>query len=370
MDLTVSVCVIAYNEQDTLPGILSDILSQTYPHSKTQIILVNSNSEDNTRKVMDEFAESNSDKYISIDVLDNEKRLQASGWNVALKNAIGNVIIRIDAHASIPIDFVAKNIAVIEGGENISGGSRPNIIINPTPMKETLLLAESSMFGSSAASYRRGSSEKKYINSLFHGAYRREVFETVGGFDESLGRTEDNEIHYRIRQAGFKLCLSPDIISYQHARVTLSKMLSQKYGNGKWIGLTLGVCPKCFSIFHFVPFCFVLAIIACIILSITAAINGIMLFNLPSFLLGGLYLLADIAMTVMAIIPVKKHPSQLLLLIIFPLLHISYGLGTVVGILKMPFWIKKRGDTPKYEIESVKEEMKKNSQLLKNDFEK
>lgn len=365
MSLTVSVCVIAYNEQNTLSGILSDILYQTYPHSLTQIILVNSRSEDNTRKIMEQFAKSNSNEYISIDVLDNEKRLLASGWNVALKNATGDVIMRIDAHASVPKDFVAKNVAVIESGEDISGGSRPNIIINPTPMKETLLLAESSMFGSSAASYRRGSSEKKYVNSLFHGAYRREVFEKVGGFDESLGRTEDNEIHYRMRQAGFKLCLSPDIISYQHARVTLPKMLSQKYGNGKWIGLTLGVCPKCFSVFHFVPFCFVLAIIACIILNITAAVSGIMLLNLPSVLLGGLYLLADVFMTVMAVIPVKKHPSQLLLLVIFPLLHISYGLGTIVGVVSMPFWVKKRGDAPEHEIENVKEAMIKNSQLFK-----
>lgn len=359
MSLTVSICVIAYNEENTISGILSDILYQTYPHKLTQIILVNSRSEDNTQKIMEQFSDSNHKDYIGIETLENSKRSQAAGWNVALKRAVGDVIIRVDAHASIPKDFIAKNIEVIESGENISGGSRPNIIIDPTPMKETLLLAESSMFGSSIASYRRESSKKQYVDSMFHAAYRREVFENVGGFDETLGRTEDNELHYRMRQAGYKFCLSPDIISYQHTRTTLKKMLAQKFGNGKWIGLTLGVCPKCLSIFHFVPFCFVLAIIGCIVLSIVGTIYGIEIFQIPIYVLGIVYLMADLLMTVTAVIHAKKHFSELLLPIIFPLLHISYGIGTIVGIFKLPFWIKTRSDDSKKEIESVSVEMKK-----------
>lgn len=358
MSLTVSICVIAYNEENTISGILSDILYQTYPHNLTQVILVNSCSEDKTRKIMEQFSASHTKEYISVDILENDKRSQAAGWNVALKKTVGDVIVRVDAHASIPKDFISKNIDVIKNGEDISGGSRPNIIIAPTPMKETLLLAESSMFGSSAASYRRGSTEKKYVDSMFHAAYRREVFETVGGFDESLGRTEDNEIHYRMRQAGYKFCLSPNIVSYQHTRATLGKMMAQKYGNGKWIGLTLGVCPRCLSVFHFVPFCFVLAIFICIILSITAAVSGVAFLNLPSYALIIAYLSADILMTVMAVIPAKKHLSEMLLPIIFPLLHISYGVGTLVGIFTMPFWLRKRADKPNLEIENVKNEMK------------
>lgn len=362
MNLTVSICVVAYNEENTISGILSDILYQTYPHKLTQIILVNSRSEDSTRKIMEQFSDSNYDNYIGIEVLENDKRSQASGWNVALKKAVGDIIIRVDAHASIPKDFIAKNVEVIESGENISGGSRPNIIIDPTPMKETLLLAESSMFGSSIASYRRESDKKQYVDSMFHAAYRREVFEDVGGFDESLGRTEDNELHYRMRQAGYKFCLSPDIISYQHTRTTLKKMLSQKFGNGKWIGLTLGVCPKCLSVFHFVPFCFVLAIVGCILLSTVGVVNGIDILHIPSYILSISYIIADLLMTITAIIPAKKRFSELLLPIIFPLLHISYGIGTIIGIFSLPFWLRTRTDEPQKEIESVKSEMKKNKQ--------
>lgn len=88
------------------------------------------------------------------------------------------------------------------------------------------------------------------MKSLFHAAYRREVFEEIGHYNESLARTEDNEIHYRMRKAGFKLRFCPDIISYQHTRSSLPKMLKQKYGNGYWIGKTSKVCPGCLSIYH------------------------------------------------------------------------------------------------------------------------
>lgn len=161
----------------------------------------------------------------------------------------GDAIIKVDAHAVIPEDFVSKNVRVLETGEYICGGQRPNIIDKPTPFKETLLLAESSMFGSSIASYRNNPG-KTYVKSLFHAAYRREVFEKVGFFNEELVRTEDNEIHYRMRKAGYKLCFDPDIISYQYTRSSLKAMLKQKYANGYWIGKTSKVCPKCLSIYH------------------------------------------------------------------------------------------------------------------------
>ena len=135
----------------------------------------------------------------------------------------------------------------------VVGGVRPNIVDEETQWKDTLLLAESSMFGSSIAPYRNGGNgtgEKIYMKSLFHAAYRREVFDKIGHYNESLARTEDNEIHYRMRKAGFKLRFCPDIISYQHTRSSLPKMLKQKYANGYWIGKTSKVCPGCLSIYQ------------------------------------------------------------------------------------------------------------------------
>ena len=327
--MLITVCVVAYNEDKVLPYLLDCIKYQDYPHNKMEIVLVNSMSADNTRKVMENFANHNPDFY-DVQVLDNPGKKLAFGWNVALKNYKGDAIVRIDAHATIPNDFVRKNVEVLESGEYVSGGIRPNIIDENTPWKELLLLAEQSMFGSSIAPYRR-SEKKSYVKSIFHGAYRREVFDKIGYYNEQLGRTEDNEIHYRMREAGFKICYSPDIISYQHTRNSLKGMLKQKYGNGYWVSLTLKACPKCLEIYHFVPLAFVLGIILTTVLTC---------FGMPLLgeLMWGAYWILAILMTVLSIRVKKKHRNMLLLPVLFFLLHVSYGIGSLIGLIKLPFW--------------------------------
>lgn len=327
--MIISVCVIAYNEEKYIGSILEDITKQTYPHDKMEIVLIDGMSTDKTKSIMQDFADT-AKGFKRVLVLDNPKRKQAPGWNVAISNYSGDAIIRIDAHASIPEDFVEKNVKVLESGEYVSGGKRPSIIDGTTPWKETLLLAEESQFGSGFAKFRR-SEKESYVNSLFHGAYKREVFEKTGFFNENLGRTEDNEIHYRIREAGYKLHYSPDIVSYQHTRNTLKGMLRQKFWNGYWVALTTKVCPKCLGLYHFVPFCFLISLI----------VSGICaIFGWPWSLLlvGVLYMTFGVSMAIKAVSKRKKYPQQLLLPILFFLLHISYGAGSLVGFIKLPFW--------------------------------
>ncbi len=329
--MTVSFCVIAYNEEKAILSLFSDIRNQDYPHDKMEVILVNAMSTDNTRALMEQFAEEDNG-FKRVVVVDNPKKIQAAGWNVAIHEAKCDIIMRIDAHTMIPKEFVSKNVRCIEAGEFVSGGPRPNIAEEDNPWKHTLLLAESSMFGSSIAPYRKGH-QKTYVKSVFHGAYRREVFEKAGFFNENLGRTEDNEMHYRIREAGYKICYDPNIISYQHTRSSWKRMMQQKYGNGYWIGLTLGVCPKCFALYHFIPFLFVLAILFTAVLALFG--HGYLLAILTA-----LYTVVNISMSLGAVLKEKKHWQYLLLPLIFFSLHVSYGIGTLVGVLKMPFWRK------------------------------
>ena len=367
--MTVSLCIIANNEEKALVGLLQQITAQTYPKDKTEIVLVDCCSEDTTRNIMESFAAENNDKYLNIQVLDNPRKNQAAGWNAAISSALGDVIIRVDAHAEIPEDFIAQNAALIESGEYVCGGARPSKLDSPTPMKEMLFLAESSMFGSSPAGYRRKSGEKKYVSSVFHGAYKREVFEKVGGFNEDLGRTEDNELHYRIRKAGYRICQGSNIVSYQHVRGDLSSMLAQKYGNGKWIGLTMSVCYQCISSFHFVPFFFVSIMICALLLFVSAFITGHAWMTYPFIFVFGCYLLADIMMTIAAVAASeKKYAAYFLLPAVFFLLHVSYGTGTMIGLLQIPFWkhkLKKTaqatGHTAMDEIENVRQCVKENS---------
>ena len=111
--MTVSLCIIARNEEKVIGGLLEQVKNQTYPKDKTEIVLVDSGSTDGTKGIFEKFAEENKSEYIDVKIGDNTGGNQATGWNAAIKIAMGDVIIRVDAHAEIPENFIEKNV---EGG--------------------------------------------------------------------------------------------------------------------------------------------------------------------------------------------------------------------------------------------------------------
>lgn len=325
--MLISICIIAYNEDEYLPALLQDILSQSYPLSLVDMLLIDSASSDDTKKIMEHFQCSHQSEFYDIRVLDNSDKWLACGWNVFLRNAVGDILIKVDAHSKIPQNFVSLLVdAILKDNQDVVGGKRPTILKDSNVWSRILLEAENALFGSGFAVFRT-SDKARYVKSVFHGAYRKEVFEKVGLFNEKLRRTEDNEIHYRIRKAGYKIKYDPSVVSYQYARPTLLKMLKQKYLNGYWIGKTIWVCPFCFSIYHFVPLVFVISFICSILL----------LYNsyVPLVILGGLYGTFDLLNTVLSVIK-NKNPQMFMLFLLFPMLHISYGIGTLLGLLPFP----------------------------------
>lgn len=334
--MIVTFIIVAYNAEKYLNNALDCLKKQDYNLKKIEVILVDSNSSDKTKYVMNVFKRENNSKFKRIVILDNPKRILPCGWNVALKKATGEAILRVDAHSTFPNNYISENVKEMEKGENIVGGHRISVCDDNSKWQKTLLIAEQSLFGSGIAKYRR-TGKREYVKTLAHAMYRKKVFDTVGMYNENLARTEDNEIHYRMRKAGFKFLLSPNVISYHHARNSFKGMLKQKYGNGKWIGITMYYSPKCFSIYHFVPLLFVLGIIFSVILA---------LFHIPIFLylLAGAYLLFNLINLIIIIINNGIHIEYLLLPFMFLALHLAYGIGTIVGLLKGPFykWKKKK----------------------------
>lgn len=325
---TVTFGVIAYNEHEYLPTLINDLLFQTYPKNLIEVILVDGDSADDTWSIMQDFQLKHLSEYRDIRILKNPKRIQPAGWNLVISNMSSEVLIRVDAHARLPKDFVENSINCLNSGEFVCGGPRENIIDSKSAWKQLLLLAEKSAFGAGGASYRQDTDQRRYVKSVFHAAYLKEVLDKTGMFNEHLVRTEDNEYHYRIRRSGYSICYDPHIKSYYQTRNSLKGMIKQKFLNGLWIGRTLFVCPGCISLFHLVPFAFVIAIVLTAMLSIC----GIKAFML---LLWGLYIVADLLMTIIAAIN-EKYRSVLILFLplLFLMIHLCYGTGTIVGIIK------------------------------------
>ena len=177
-----------------------------------------------------------------------------------------------------------------------------------------------------AAPFRNGG-EARYVDTLAYALYRREVYDRVGLYDERLRRTEDNDMHYRMRKAGYRFFFSPDIVSWHAARKTLRGQLSQKWGNGYWIGRTMRIQPRCFAPRHLVPALFVLALI---VLALLCPLSPL---PLTAMLL--LYGALDVLYAAKAALeaPCGKLLTFICLPFLFPVVHIVYGTGTLCGLL-------------------------------------
>jgi hypothetical protein len=105
----------------------------------------------------------------------------------------------------------------------------------------------------------------------------------------------------------------------------MRKMLKQKYGNGLWIGRTLFVCPRCISLFHLVPFAFVCACLLGMILAMAGILWPIELLAV----LYGFFLFLN----TMGCLVKSKNIVDLFLPIVYLLMHFSYGIGTIFGII-------------------------------------
>ena len=318
--MKVSIIITARNEEKYLPMLFEDILNQTYPLQNIEVVLMDSNSTDNTRKLMEEFK--NNNKSLSVQIVTNERQIQAAGFNEGVKHATGDVVLKIDAHSRIPQDFVQKNVNEIIAGAFVCGGNRPTVVDSDDDFSKTLHIVEESALGSSIANYRK-SNVKRKVNSIFHGMYRKEVFEKVGLADERLLRTEDNEFHYRVRKAGYDIIFNPEIESYQYIRPTFTKMIQQKFANGYWIGLTSHICRDCLSLFHFGPGVFVATLL---ILMMFTPISFI-----PLLTVFGLYILAVLGLSIFEISKQKYNHTLLLIPFIMIAVHFAYGIGTIKG---------------------------------------
>lgn len=316
----------AYNEELALPQLLGQLLDQTYPLSQVELILIDSASTDSTRQIMNDFMARYKNRFGHIAVLENPRKIIPAALNIGLEYYHGDALVRIDAHARIAPDFLQQGMAVLAEGHDVVGGTRPTINEIDDAWHHTLHAVEESLFGSSIALYRRAP-QPRAVSSIFHGFYRRAVYEQVGPYNEELLRTEDNDMSYRIRQAGYTIWFDPRIKSWQLIRPSLSRMTKQKYANGYWIGWTLFVQPGCVSIYHMVPLGFVLLLTMSLIV-------GIWCWWMLVCLLGAYFLVAC-AMSVMGARSSGKTSWYALTMPgIFFLLHCAYGVGTIRGMVE------------------------------------
>ena len=317
----ISVIVPMRNERDHIGRCLRSLVNQDYPRDRYEIMVVDGASTDGSR----EQVESMRDELPNLRIVENRGKHTARGLNIGLAFARGDIIVRVDAHAAVAPDFLRESAAALSRtGADVVGG--PIETLGEGAAGEAVALAVSSPFGVGNAAFRY-SQREQWTDTVAFPAYRRDVFDRIGPFAEIEGG-EDDEFHYRLRDAGGRILLTPAIRSTYFARRSYWELARQYFGYGQAKVVVLSRHPRQTRLRQLVPAAFVLALLAA---SVAAVFGGLLL--LPFIALVGAYALASLTASV--ITARANGWRQLLRLpIAFACMHLGYGLGFLVGLLR------------------------------------
>jgi succinoglycan biosynthesis protein ExoA len=322
---TVTIAMPAYNEENYIETCIASVQAQDYPRELIEILVADGRSTDKTRDILARLGMDDP----RIRIIDNPERLQAAGLGKMVKAAQGDVIVRMDVHCEYAPDYVRKCVETLEqtGAENVGGAQRAKA---KTFFQRALCAALTSPLGVGGASYRSADAEG-FVDTVFLGAFRRRVFETVGMWDPKAITNEDTELNQRILESGGTIFLSRDIVVHYYPRDSLRTLAKQyfKYGRGR--ARTLLKLGRFTNIRPAIPFFMVT--------------GGAAMLAMPP-----LWPLAPVAIATYALATGaeavrvgREVGAQAIPTVwsIFPVLHVSHGIGFAAGLwqyLRKPDW--------------------------------
>ena len=324
MNYEVAIVIPTLNEERFISRCLNSIIKQTYEFEKMDVMIIDGGSKDNTKDIVAEYQKS----HQNIRFIENKKKIQSVAFNIGFKKSTAPYIIRLDAHAEYDSKYISLCIENLKQDEKRGNvGGRCNILpFNQSLWAQTNAILNHSRFGIGGAAFRV-SNEAHNTDSVPFGAFPRKIIEKIGGMREDLPRGEDNEYNSRIRKAGYKIFFDPNIISSYFARPTLGASCKQMYANGNSIGYLYYIDREAIGIRHLVPLLFVVSGLFSIIISV--------LWSPFCYVFCGglaLYLIADAIASIMGAKDNVK--CTLPLFILFFCVHVSYGMGTIAGLIK------------------------------------
>jgi GT2 family glycosyltransferase len=321
----VTVVVPMRNEEDHIDRCLQSIFDQDYPGEQVEILVVDGMSTDSSRRIVSGFA----GRHANVRLLDNEKRIAPAAFNLGIRNAGGSMVAIIGAHCSLAPDYISNCVHYLSTREaECVGGGIENI--GEGFWGQVISLAMSSPFGVGDAHFRYAHQER-YVDTLAFGAYRREVFDKIGLFDENLVRNQDYELNYRLRKAGGKILLTPAIKSHYYTRSSLRKLWSQYFQYGFWKVQMLRKHPRSVRVRQLVPPLFVLILLLSGALS---AISSLAAWVFALVVTGYLSLSLAFSFSIAARKGWRYFP---ILPVIFACLHLSWGLGFLYSLARLTF---------------------------------
>jgi glycosyltransferase involved in cell wall biosynthesis len=329
----VSVIVACRNEIRHIRNFLDSLYRQNLSDAKIEVLIADGMSDDATRLVLEQYQRT----FPALRVIDNPDRIVSSGLNAAVREARGEILIRMDAHSEYAADYICRCLEVLNEthADNVGG---PALTVADGYLPRAIALAYGTGFACGGAKFHDAQYEG-FADTVPYGCWRRSTLERIGLFDESLRRNQDDELNLRLVTSGGKIWQSPKIISWYRPRANLSALFRQYFQYGFWKVSVIRKHRKPASWRHLIPGASVLIGAGLLAGAAGARLSGS--FWWQSVLitacaaLAGLYFAASACA---AFLVARRDGWRFLpvLPIIFATYHLSYGLGFLIGLSYHP----------------------------------
>ena len=319
------ICPI-YNEEKYIARCIESIMQQDYPKDDLEVLFVDGMSKDRTREIIASYLP----QCPYLRVLDNPQQIVPPAMNIGIREAKGDIIIRLDAHAFFPENYfseLVKNLVELKA-DNVGGVCR-TLPVNDTVVCQSIANVLSSSFGMGNSHFRVGAKDVMEVDTVPFGCFHRNLFERIGYFDEELIRNQDDEFNGRIVKNGGKIFLLPQLVIDYFARDTIGKVYKMFYQYGLFKPLVNKKLGSPATLRQFFPLAFVLGLI----------IGPFLGFISPWFLVAyAAVLLAYFGIATMFSLRDTKNLRQVLVQNwTYFIVHFAYGWGYLNGVSKLLF---------------------------------
>ncbi len=314
----VSVVIPMRNEEDHIAACLDSILATTYPPERWEILVVDGMSNDYSAEIVAQYAEG-----APIRLFNNPAKIQATAMNIGIREAHGEIIMRMDAHATYPRDYITRCVQRLMTTQAVNVGGIQQAV-GATPFGEAVAAAMASRFGAGDAKWRT-STEPYWADSTPLGAWRTETLIKVGGFRRDWAGNEDYELNIRLRAAGGRVLFDPGITYRYRVRESVKALARQYHTHGFFKSRTIREYPDTLRWRQMAP----PAVVAAVTLSPLLAMVDWRLVGIPITLYG-------VGLGLASILTARRRGWPLLsrLPIVFATMHFAWGVGFWHGVTR------------------------------------
>ena len=305
----VSIVIPCRNEEPYIARCLDSALASDYPRERLEILVADGRSSDGTRPLLVRYVA----LHPTIVLLDNPRGTTPAGLNVAIRAASGDIVILMDTHVLYPPDYIPRLVAGLqESGADKVGGVFVAVPADDSPTAQAIAVGLSHRFGVG--------------NTVPFGCYRRETFDRIGMFDEELIRNQDDEFNFRLITRGGRVLLLPDVLCRYLARRSFRQLARRNYEDGYFTPLVARKAGRVMTVHQLIP----AALVGCLSSSAALALWIPAARYLFALVAGGYALLVAL----FAARAGRPHGLRCAaaLTLVFPVLHFSYGCGSLRGI--------------------------------------